>query len=566
MRSRSGRRLPNWAIGLIMIVILAVASYAAFTKSVPWGGGTEVTAVFNTAQNLRVNSPVRIAGVEVGKVTKVEPLAGSAADGAEDEGESTSGTAPTGAVVTMEIDDDGLPMKEDATFTLKPRLFLEGNLFVDVRPGSPSAPTVDTADYTFPPQNTSNTVQLDEVLTGALQGDSRKDLQIFLDQFGAALTDFGGADSLRTLNKVSPGAFRYTSEVNQAILGENPHDLSELIGNLDRVVRGLGANEEALGDLVTNLRIFTGSFAQQSAPLEAAIQELPGTIDAGNTAFASLNAAFPSLRAFAREALPGVRSTPETLDAATPLLRQLRGLAQPSELRGLASDLRPTIPNLAQLTRDTIPFLNQSRALSSCFNNVILPWANDTIDGGSTYNATHGPKGRVFEETAYGLAGIGGESRSGDANGQYIRVIAGGGTNTVVIDDESTGEPLAGITPFPLQGAMPPLSSSAKTPFRPKEPCENQDAPNLSAVPGAPPTQMTTPAGGTVTGTAADIYEDAGETLMGFAEASVARSEGENEVAREQEKEALEALTDFYESYGGAANDTYSPADEESGG
>ena len=34
------------------------------------------------------------------------------------------------------------------------------------------------------------------------------------------------------------------------------------------------------------------------------------------------------------------------------------------------------------------------------------------------------PFGRVFEETAYGLAGIAGESRSGDANGQYIRVQA----------------------------------------------------------------------------------------------------------------------------------------------
>ena len=61
--------------------MLAVGSYVAFTKKVPWGGGTEVTAVFRSAQNLRPNSPVRIAGVEVGKVTKVEPLADSDASG-----------------------------------------------------------------------------------------------------------------------------------------------------------------------------------------------------------------------------------------------------------------------------------------------------------------------------------------------------------------------------------------------------------------------------------------------------------------------------------------------------
>ncbi len=93
------------------------------------------------------------------------------------------------------------------------------------------------------------------------------------------------------------------------------------------------------------------------------------------------------------------------------------------------------MPKLAKLTRETIPFLKQARALSSCFNTVIIPWANDRVTGGPVYDASHGSEGRIFEETAYGLAGIAGESRSGDANGQYIRVIGGGGTNTVVTND-----------------------------------------------------------------------------------------------------------------------------------
>ncbi len=428
MRGRSAERVPNWLIGVLLIVVLAVGSYLAFTKNVPWGGGTEVTAVFRSAQNLRPNSPVRIAGVEVGKVTSVEPLADS-----EDSGGvgSTGATANgSGAVVKMEIDDEGLPLKEDARFELKPRLFLEGNLFVNVSPGSPSAPVAD-GDYVFPPQQTSNTVQLDQVLTDAFQADSRKQLQVLLDQFGNALTKYDGAESLRVLNKTAPGAFKYTSQVNQALLGENPHDLSSLIFNLNRVVRGLNGNDQALADLITNLRITTGSFAAQDDSLERAIAELPRTLEAGDRAFASLNAAFPPTRAFAREILPGVRTAPATLDAATPLLAQLRGLAQPAELRGLVSDLRPTVPDLARLTTNTIPFMEQTRALSSCFNHTILPWADDQVDGGPVYNADHGPNGSVFEETAYGLAGISGESRSGDANGQYIRVIGGGGTNTV---------------------------------------------------------------------------------------------------------------------------------------
>ena len=72
MRKTEKKGLSNAAVGLILAIVLAIASYAAFTKNVPWGGGTEYQVVFNSAQNLRVNSPVRIAGVEVGKVTGMD--------------------------------------------------------------------------------------------------------------------------------------------------------------------------------------------------------------------------------------------------------------------------------------------------------------------------------------------------------------------------------------------------------------------------------------------------------------------------------------------------------------
>lgn len=548
MRSFSPKKMPDWLIGLLLVVVLAVGSYVAFTKKVPWGGGTEVSAVFRSAQNLRPNSPVRIAGVEVGKVTKVEPLADSDAnDGVGPTGSTANGS---GAVVTMEIDDEGLPLKEDARFELKPRLFLEGNLFVNVSPGSPSAPVAD-GDYVFPPQQTDNTVQLDQVLTDVFQADARRELQVFLDQFGNALTKEGGAESIRVLNKTSPGAFKYTSQVNQALLGENPHDLSSLIYNLNRVVRGLDGNEQALQDLITNLRITTGSFAAQDVSLERAIQELPNTLEAGNQAFTSLNAAFPPTRAFAREILPGVRSAPATLDAATPLLAQLRGLAQPDELRGLVADLRPTVPTLARLTRKTLPFMEQTRALSSCFNNVIIPWSLDEVDGGALYNQDHGPNGNVFEETAYGLAGISGESRSGDANGQYIRVIGGGGSNTVQLTDESTGANLAGVTPFPIDGSMPPVDSDVKPPFKPEVPCENQDPPDLRAVPGPAPDQTSTPAGAApAAGTEADsLITDATSTLKGLGEAAQAEDDGDAKAGRLQRR-AMKDLADFYDTYG----------------
>ena len=483
-------RLPNWAIGLILVVLLAIASLYAFTKSVPWENKYTVEAVFPSAANIRPASPVRIAGVNVGKVTKIEHLTPdessdvTAQAGTTDDPEA-EGTPSTASVVTMELEESALPLHEDATMKLRPRLFLEGNLFVDLQPGSPSSPEAEDG-FTFPASQTSIAVQIDQVFT-TLQGDVRANLQTLLDELGTAFRA-GGAEGFREIYKTSPGAFRYTAEVNEALLGQEEHDLSELIVNLDSTVEALNQGDD-IQNLVTNLRTVLGSFAAESANLERAIAVLPSVIEEGEPALASLNRSLPALRAFSREALPGVRSTPATLDAATPLLEQVRGLVSEEELRGLTADLRPTIPRLAELADETIPFLDESRKLASCFNEVVNPWSRQTVNDPATPAS-----GQTYEELGYGLTGIASESRSGDANGPYIRVQAGGGTNTVVFPDAiqegGSTEDAVGLTPLALEGAIPSLESSQKTPFRPDVRCETQEAPDIDAgAPAAPPQQ-----------------------------------------------------------------------------
>jgi phospholipid/cholesterol/gamma-HCH transport system substrate-binding protein len=524
MRPGQHKRLPNYAIGLILVVLIAIGSVLAYTKKIPFTHGYQVQAVFTTAQNVRPKSPVRIAGVEVGAVTGVEactndnPACGGVDGGdtitaAADGGANTGGASGLqAAIVTMEISDEGRPIKEDATFKLRPRLFLEGNLFVDVNPGSPQAPEV-SSDHTFPVTQTSASVQLDQVLT-TLQSGVRQNLQVFLKEFGDALIKYGGAEGFRELYRTSPGAYKYTSLVNQAFLGTQPHDLSNLIRDLDSTVQALDADERGLQDLVTNLRVVTGSFAAQDQALSEAIARLPQLMEAGRPALAALDSSFPALRAFAREALPGTRSTPETLDAATPLFNQIRALVSQDELRGLSQDLRQTIPSLTKLSHRTIPFLDSSRALSSCFNQVIIPWSNSSVpdsnfppatvtDEAGTHPAT------VAQETGYGLVGIGGESRSGDANGQYIRVEFGGGTNTPILPGPIQGTvgkviegsnpsgstvPFVGYAESQILGSQPNLAfgheDSAKPPFRPDAPCERQEPPNLETSVGPAPTQV----------------------------------------------------------------------------
>jgi len=490
------RRLPNTVIGAFAVAVVAIGSVLAFTKDLPWGDRYEVQAAFTTAMNIRTSSPVRIAGVEVGEVTEVRPLTSGdeelAAALGEDEAQASAVSDTEGqqaAVVTMAIEDDARPIKQDATFQLRPRLFLEGNLFVDLKPGSPGAAEAPDG-HTFPLEQSSVSVQLDQVLT-TLQSGVREDLQVFLDEFGSALMDHGGGEGFQELYRSSPGSYKFTSQVNEALLGTEPHDLSGFVRNFGRVAGGLSRNEEQLKDLVTNFRVFAGSFAAESVALERGIRRLPQVLDAAEPAFRNLNASFPPLRAFAREALPGVRNAGPALDAATPFIRQLRLLASKRELRGLTKDLRPAVPRLAKLARRTLPFLDQSRALASCFNEVVIPWSNDQVSvTGGDY--PHPPQGPVYKETGYGLVGIAGESRSGDANGQYIRVQPGGGSNTVEFPPNSSGERQFGVVPFDILGSAPNISDSRKTRFRPTEPCERQEPPNLASLMGPAPEQHST--------------------------------------------------------------------------
>lgn len=450
--------------GLMTAIIIALAAYLNFAKSLPWTSPYQVKAVFKTANNIKPKSPVRVAGVNVGKVSKIEQLDGSQA-----------------VRLTMAIEDQGRPVHRDATMKIRPRLFLEGNFFVDLKPGSPDQPEVEDGGE-LPVANTATPVQFEDLLR-ALQSDTREDLQLFLKEYGEALDKYGGARGFNQSIKYWKRAFRDTARVSDALQGTEPHDLSGFVKNTDKVVRGLIRNEQQLKDLVTNFRITAGSFAAEDVALQAAIRELPQVLSAARPALSNLNASFPGLRGFARDILPGVRNSEETLDASQPFIEQARRLVGRSELRGLVADLKPAVPSLASLVNETRPLLEEVRALSSCFDSVVNPWSVLTVP-----DPENPATGKVNEEFGYGLVGVGGESRSGDANGQIVRVLGGGGATTVAFGPDSFAQTL-----FPILGQRPAITSSARTPFKPEEPCENQDVPNLdSGSAAAPPPSQTT--------------------------------------------------------------------------
>jgi phospholipid/cholesterol/gamma-HCH transport system substrate-binding protein len=224
---RHGPRISAFQAGLIALAVIAVGVYLAFSRDIPFTRPFEVTAVFENSPPIQKNQAVRIAGVDVGKVSDVEPVGGGS----------------PAVAVTMKLEDEALPIHRDAEVKVRPRIVFEGNLFFDIRPGTPAAGELEDGD-TIPASQTSAPVQLDQVL-GTLTANTREDLQKLLIGYGGALNgqpqpgedddqdaDVQGETAGQALNdslEYSADALRGGAIVNEAILGTDLHDLSRLI-------------------------------------------------------------------------------------------------------------------------------------------------------------------------------------------------------------------------------------------------------------------------------------------------------------------------------------------------
>jgi phospholipid/cholesterol/gamma-HCH transport system substrate-binding protein len=466
-----------FTVGLATLVVIAIAVFFGFTKHVPFTHGFRVKAVFESANSIRKNSPVRIAGVNVGRVTSIKG----------------GGPGTTTAVVTMEIDKKGLPIHKDATMKIRPRIFLEGNFFVDVSPGTPSAPTISDGD-TIPVTQTSTPVQFDQVLT-ALQADTRASLQKALDGLGTGLTykpsraqdrnadptarGESAAQSLNDAIRYGERALKGTAIVADALHGTEDHDVSRLLSGLSRTTEGLGRNERDLQDLVTNFNTTVAATAAQASNLRASIRLLGPTLEHADAAFDSLNAAFPNTRAFAREILPGVKETPATIDASFPWIAQTRGLLGPNELKGVARELSPATRDLAKVIDTSLKLLPQADLVAKCATKIILPTGDVRIaDGPLSSNAEN------YKEFWYTMVGLAGEGQNFDGNGMYVRFQPGGGDQTVSLG--AAGGPIfANTIGVPL--GTRPAYPGRRPPYRPDFPCYKNTAPDLNgAATGAP--------------------------------------------------------------------------------
>jgi phospholipid/cholesterol/gamma-HCH transport system substrate-binding protein len=412
------QRVPNWLIAVIFILVFTVGPYLAFTKHIPFTSyGYELKATFSNSANIALKSPVRIAGVEVGKVISTER-----------DGDATT--------VTFTVDNAGRPIHKDAFASIRPRIFLEGNFFVELDPGTPASPELGSGGM-IPVSHTSTAVQIDEVLT-ALQSPVRADLGRLLESYGQALTHeptaaedldqlpsvqgLSGGEALNKTFEFGGEAGKYSSQVTQALIGTQKGDLAKLVAGSGRTFAAFAANQAALSGLIDNFNTFTEALADQSENLEATVRELAPTLHTAHTSLVSLDKSLPPLRTYAIELTPAVAELPGLISASKPWLAQVRPLLSGKEGGGVAKLLAESSPGLAgaaQAGKSTA--LPQINRLSLCTSKVLVPTSEETIND---QFSTGGPNYRDF---FYLLADFAGASQNFDGNGPYVRAQGGGG-------------------------------------------------------------------------------------------------------------------------------------------
>jgi len=462
-------------IGVVMIVVVVVGVYIGFTKHIPFKHGFRLNAVFSTALNIHAKSPVRIAGVNVGKVSSIKR-----------EGDA--------GVVTMEIESAGLPIHADATAKLRPRTFLEGNWFVELQPGSPSARTLSSG-ATLPITQTADPVQLDQVLD-ALNSDTRTNLQTFLIEYGDALTrkpnaaedaeqdsEVRGLDAAQALNKAyqhGPAALRGSAVINQALGGTEPEDISKLVAGIGKVTGALNVHEQQLGELIGNFDTFFGALAAQSASLQATVAELPSSLLGVYHGLAELDASLPPARTFALDILPGVKQSPATVRATLPWIEQVQASLSPGELGGVAQGLEIAAPSLARLSGEQVPFQQQVNAFSKCQTKVFFPSGNTKLQDGSSSSGVED-----YKEFWYSLVGLAGIGQSFDGNGTTASFLLGGSGQTLRSAPVSvTGTNIQGLrllahSQLAPQGTRPAFPA-VEPPYKPLVPCYTQALSNFN--------------------------------------------------------------------------------------
>lgn len=286
------------AITLFVLSCFAVLLYLWIT----FGGssplkpkGYQVSADFAEATLLAQTGDVRISGVPVGRVVKMER-----------DGNRTR--------VTMQIKSRYAPIPSDTRAMLRLKT-LFGETYVELTPGSRTAPRVPDGGH-IPDSQVAPSVELDEVLK-TFNPRTRRSFQTWLQSQADAIQG-RGADINAGLASL-PG-FVGSADKLLVTLDAQSAAVRQLVSSTGDFFGAISAREGELRGLITDANNLFQTTAARNDDLASVFRELP-RFERESTL------TLPLLTQFAEEARPVVRRLQPAATAAEPLFRDVNRLA-----------------------------------------------------------------------------------------------------------------------------------------------------------------------------------------------------------------------------------------------
>ncbi|MGA4690487.1 MCE family protein [Rhodococcus sp. AB351] len=317
------RPLISWGVPILLLAVVAVVSFTV----APWRSADEYTAEFTSSRGLYVGDDVRIMGVEVGRVTKIEPRGDR-------------------VLVRFDVDSDRRIPADAQAAIVAPTLV--SARFVQLTPPHTGGPELPVG-ATIPVERTAVPVEWDEIteqltrLTTELgpdDTDPQGALGEVLDVAAANAEGHGPAlrDSLQQL------------AMAMRTISDGRHDLFGTLGNLQVFVEALSMS----GDQIVS---FHDRLASVTEILDANRDDM-------GAALAGLDAVLVDVERFVRDNRERVDTTVDRTAALTETLAAQRdGIAQVlhvaptalSNLQGIYQPAHNTVVSALSLTNFANP-------------------------------------------------------------------------------------------------------------------------------------------------------------------------------------------------------------------
>ncbi|MDO8209406.1 MlaD family protein [Conexibacter sp. CPCC 206217] len=320
--------------------------WISFGGSVPLKPkGYQFHAYFPEAAQLAQQADVRISGVPVGKVAKLELGPNDTTD------------------ATLQIDERYAPIPRDARAILRQKTLL-GETYVELTPGNKSDGLLAEGGV-LPAANVQRTVELDEIFR-SFDEPTRRAFQVWMQSTAEGLRG-RGQDFNDALGNLAPFA-EGTNNLLEVLDRQRP-EVQALIKNTGVVFDALAGRNGELRDLISNSNQVFGTIADRNEALQATFRALPTFEREGQLTVERLNE-------FARNTDPLVLQLQPVARQLSPTLASLSRVAPP--FRDFFVDLGPLItasyrglPAFSRFLDDLRPALGQLDPFTRTLNPVL---------------------------------------------------------------------------------------------------------------------------------------------------------------------------------------------------